>query len=341
MIKSIGVCLPDGTDPYDNLALEYGLLHAVRPGECILSLWRNRKAVVVGRNQDLALECRLEALAADGGCPARRLSGGGAVFHDLGNLNFSFLVREPDAAVGRQLAVIIEALASFGLHAERNGRNDLTIGGQKFSGSAFFREGVLHCHHGTLLVCTDEDAMARYLTPDTRKLRSKGIHSVRSRVVNLQTLCPALNIQNLRNALVSAFGQVYGLPPKPFSMERLDTSMIRAKSAELSSPEWLYGRKKAGLCRSGQEWFPWGVAELGIGIKRGAVDQVILYTDALDETLPQRLNALLQGLPWNKKKLTEAIRAETFEPGIADDLCRLLDRCFEQDKKRRETNEAL
>ena len=130
MLNTLYIATASGTNPYANLALEEALLNAVLPGECILYLWQNQNTVVIGRNQNSRRECRVEALERDGGFLARRLSGGGAVFHDLGNLNFTFLVHREDYSVPRQLDVILRAVQALGIQAEKSGRNDLTAGGR-------------------------------------------------------------------------------------------------------------------------------------------------------------------------------------------------------------------
>ena len=130
---------------------------------------------MIGRNQNCWKECRVSELEADGGHLVRRLSGGGAVYHDLGNLNFTFCMRKEDADVDRQLQVIIEAVASFGLTAEKTGRNDVAINGQKFSGNAFFDSKGCYYHHGTLLLNVDTTSMSRFLNPSKAKLQSKGV----------------------------------------------------------------------------------------------------------------------------------------------------------------------
>ena len=197
------------TDPFLNLAREEWLLFHAKEGDILLYLWQNERTVVIGRNQDAFTECDLAALERDGGHLARRLSGGGAVYHDLGNLNFTFLHRGAQD-VPRHLAVIRRALEVFGIRAEISGRNDLTAGGAKFSGSAYYRSGDFACHHGTLLVRTDLDALQRYLTPDRQKLAAKGVASVRSRVTDLTTLCPSLTVSALRKALEASFEIEYG-----------------------------------------------------------------------------------------------------------------------------------
>ena len=195
-----------------NLALEKYLTAHVADDEVILYLWQNRKTVVIGKNQNPWKQCRVEELLADGGQLARRPSGGGAVFHDLGNLNFSFCAKKENYDVDRQLEVILLAVRRIGIPAQKSGRNDLTAEGRKFSGNAFCETGEGCCHHGTIMVDVDSSMLERYLTVSPQKLASKGVDSVRSRVVNLREYRPELTVEDLSEALYQAFGQVYGLP---------------------------------------------------------------------------------------------------------------------------------
>ena len=180
MIRQLKLYRGEGYDPYRNLAVEQHLLETVEDGCCVLYLWQNQNTVVIGRNQNAWKECRTTQLQEDGGHLARRLSGGGAVFHDLGNLNFTFLVRDEDYDLDRQLSVIAVACQALGVGTERSGRNDLLAGSRKFSGSAFYHNMGRSYHHGTLLVNVDMDKLGRYLNPSPAKLRAKGVDSVRS-----------------------------------------------------------------------------------------------------------------------------------------------------------------
>ena len=212
MIDRLQLYTSDGLDPYRNLAIEQHLLETVEGGCCLLYLWQNANTVVIGRNQNAWAECRTTLLKNEGGHLARRLSGGGAVWHDTGNLNFTFLMRSEHYDLDRQLSVLQTACRLVGIETERSGRNDLLVNGRKFSGNAFYHHEGRSYHHGTLLVDVDTDRMSRYLSPSRAKLTAKGVESVRARVINLREQNPALTVDALKGAMIDAFSAVFRLP---------------------------------------------------------------------------------------------------------------------------------
>ena len=306
MIHGCRYVVTECTAPYDNLALEEHLLETVQPGEIILYLWQNRHTVVIGRNQNAWKEVRVPDLERDGGHLVRRLSGGGAVYHDMGNLNFTFLVSQDDYDVARQTEVILQAVRSFGIPAERTGRNDITVDGRKFSGNAFYKSGSNAYHHGTLLVHVDMDNLARYLNVPQQKLESKGVSSVRARVVNLQELCPALTIDELKDALILALGRVYGAAPSELPAFRIDGAKVAAGKAKFSAWDWIYGRP-IPFTWEGEARYAWGGIQLQLSVEAGRVKECAAYSDALDEELIRRLPGLLRGCLLNGAALAQTI----------------------------------
>ena len=137
MINTLKIYITKNTYPYHNLTVEEYLTTHVQSGEIILYLWQNQHTIVIGRNQNAWKECKVSELEADGGHVVRRLSGGGAVYHDLGNLNFTFCVQKDDYSVDKQLSVIVQAVHNLGAAVRKTGRNDITVEGRKFSGNAF------------------------------------------------------------------------------------------------------------------------------------------------------------------------------------------------------------
>ena len=175
----------DCTDPYVNLAAEEYLTMNAEEGVMTLFLWQNAHTVVIGKNQNPWRECNVEAIKRDNIYLARRMSGGGAVYHDLGNLNFTFIAKDGLFDIERQTDVILLACRLLGINAVKNGRNDLTVADKKFSGHAYFSSHGYNYHHGTIMMDVKGDDLSKYLNVSAAKLKSKGVASVRSRVTNL------------------------------------------------------------------------------------------------------------------------------------------------------------
>lgn len=323
MIQRIQLFRTDCTAPHRNLAVEQYLLETVPEDTCILYLWQNRHTVVIGRNQNAWKECRTTALEEDGGVLARRLSGGGAVFHDLGNLNFTFLVRKENYDLARQLGVIVEACRSMGIPAECSGRNDVLSDGRKFSGNAFYERRGRSYHHGTLLVDVDMSMMSRYLSPSAAKLKAKGVESVRSRVVNLRELKPDLTIDEMALRMEEAFQAVYGLTARRLDEADFDREHIDALTRRNGSWEWLYGRDLPCSLQCGAR-YAWGEIDLRLTVEEGFVTQAAVYTDAMDWRLASALEEAVTGSRFRLSDLQERLRQSTLDGQIAEDLCALL-----------------
>lgn len=313
-MEKLRYIISGGTDPYRNIALEEYLLLHTEPEECILYLWQNDKTVVIGYNQNAWKECRTEALEAEGGHLARRLSGGGAVFHDLGNLNFTFLARRASYSVERQTEVILRAVRSFGIDAVRTGRNDLAVDGRKFSGNAFYRTGDYCYHHGTILIGADKQEMSRYLNVSREKLQSKGVESVRSRVANLRQYEPSLTVERMQEALLTAFGEVYGGVPERIVPEMLPEEELNEGEKRFASWEWLYGRKLPFNFEVSRR-FAWGEVLVRLEISEGIIRNAAIWTDALDTELPRQAERALEGCRYRKQEIGRALAGLAQEDG--------------------------
>lgn len=326
MIQELLVCDHKTYDPHYNIALEKYLLETVAPGQCILYLWQNKNTVVIGRNQNAWAECRTGLLEQEGGTLARRLSGGGAVFHDLGNLNFTFLLRDEDYDVDRQLSVIQTALAGLGIRAEKSGRNDLLAAGRKFSGNAFFHSQGHAYHHGTLLVQVDQNKLQRYLTPPKAKLESKGIQSVRSRVVNLCELAPGLTCDDLRLHMRNALSQVYRLPVRELSLPPDAQEKILSFRQELGSWDWNYGQRLP-FTFACEERFSWGGIRLELQIEAGRIESINAFSDSMDWELTDILGIALQHCRFETEAMCQRlIKSLGQDDPVCADLCRLIRR---------------
>lgn len=268
-------------NPYMNLAVESRLLEEYAPNAVTLFLWQNERTVVIGANQNPYTECDVNALVADGGHLARRRTGGGAVYHDLGNLNFSFVADRRLYDVGRQMRVIQEALRHFGLETEVSGRNDITFEGRKFSGNAFGRTQWQALHHGTLLIKTDGERMARYLKVNQAKLQKHGVRSVASRVVNLSEVAD-ITAENCVPHLIDAFQSVYQNQARSVAFDALCDAKAQALCRHLQSDDYLYGRWR-NFCAVRSAQFAWGRVEVDLRIdeERGVICEAMVASDSL------------------------------------------------------------
>ena len=292
------------TNPYWNIAVENYL---VEHAECItLYLWRNRRTVVIGQNQNPFSEVNVEALEADGGYLMRRKTGGGAVYHDDGNLNFSFVVPKSLYDQRRQFAVIQRAVESFGLHTELSGRNDILAEGRKFSGNAFSKGRVNDLHHGTLLISGDMSDLARYLKPKPAKLQKHGVQSVRSRVVNLSELNPGITPDSIVPRLRAAFELEYsGNSEYSEYSEIIKRPEVRALYEQFASPEWKYGRWRTFTAQRSAQ-FDWGGVELSLTVDNDVITEVQLASDALDLAALDETRRLLTGADTKKRPPSES-----------------------------------
>ncbi len=235
------VIISSELDPYLNLAVENYLVNTAEKGDIGLYLWRNANTVVIGKNQNPFAECNVDIFLSDGGKIARRTTGGGAVFHDEGNVNFSFIIDKESYDIKRQLKVIIDALKNFGIEAEFNGRNDIITDGKKFSGNAFLNGNICCLHHGTVLIKLNAALMAKYLSVSKEKLYAKGVKSVESRIINLQTLNPNLDYIGLTKALIEAFQNEYGTAKKlDFEQLKVNKEVTNLRQ-KYSSDEYIFG----------------------------------------------------------------------------------------------------
>ena len=292
------------TDPYINLGYEEWMLDQLKPNEALFYLWQNQHTVVIGRNQNAFKECKVKQLEEAGGKLARRSSGGGAVYHDLGNLNFTFILPNEMYDVSTQLAVIIQALKACQIDAQFVGRNDIEVSGAKVSGNAFAKKGTHHLHHGTLLFNVNMSDLAKYLNVSTVKMQSKGVESVRKRVANLIEFNPSLSLSMLKTQLKKSFEEVYKTELQPLEMDIEHCQpMIDKYQSEAWKTNVIY-EFDAQL----HEKFSWGEVQAFFSVKQGVVDKVSIFTDSLDASLSSSLENVLVGVDYESRAFQEAIK---------------------------------
>jgi len=295
-------------DAYYNLALDEYLLNTLSEDDKILYLYVNEKAVIIGRNQNPWIECNLNQLNADGVQLVRRISGGGAVYHDSGNLNFSFICGEKNYDEAHQTWMILKALNEFGIEAETTGRNDIAVNGRKISGNAYCRRGKMYQRHGTLLISSDMSVFDRYLVVPKTKLVAKGVKSVRSRIMNLSEMNSEISVESLSKMLEKVYGENVGEVEKYILSEDAE-SEVRKIREKAESWQWRMGEAPAFDCVI-ENRFSFGTAQICLKVKNGLICECEIFTDSLDTALPERIRPLFLKLRFDKdeihKKLSES-----------------------------------
>jgi len=305
-------------NPWYNLSLEEYLLESVKEDEIILYLWQNENTVVIGRNQNAWKECAYQQLEEDGGKLARRLSGGGAVYHDLGNLNFTFIMNQKHYNLEKQNSVIIDALTKFNVKADFSGRNDMLIDGKKFSGHAYYSNNNKSYHHGTLMVNSDIDKLGYYLRPSEKKIKSKGIDSVRSRVINIADVNNEVTIEMLKQSMDESFCKVY--PGEcTYEIYELEVDPLIALYDKYSSWQWIYGQSPK-FDASYTERFTWGEIELDFSLKNGLITDANIYTDAMDVEIFDGLADSFKGAKFEKDEIKNIIAKTSINEEIKKEI---------------------
>lgn len=308
-MSSIKVFVAKEFDPWLNLATEDWLFRDMDPSHNVLFLWRNSPTVVIGRYQNPWKECDLEAMEHDGVKLARRQSGGGAVFHDLGNTNFTFMSNRDSYSKDRNNSIIIAALARLGIRAEASGRNDLLADGKKFSGSAFKLSSDRAFHHGTMLINTDMHSLGKYLTPDDDKLKSKGIRSVKARVTNLVDYNPDITHELLCSMIVDEFFNTYG---ESCAITELDYSTIgdiphlRSYYEKMKDWNWRYGKTPSFEYEISRR-FDWGRVSIHFDTRHGSIVHTKVFSDALASELIDAFTKALVDIRFDSQAILQAM----------------------------------
>jgi lipoate-protein ligase A len=317
------VIVSENGDGFFNLAMDEYTLELHRAGELggvTLYFYVNENAVIIGRNQNAWRECDTESMERLGVQLVRRHTGGGAVYHDKGNLNFSFIADERVYDKERQNRVVLSALSSLGITAELSGRNDILVSGRKISGCAYALSGTARGMHGTVLVNTDMTMLSRCLRPSKLKLRAKGISSVRSRVMNLTDEYP-VTTESVRDAVIEAFRSEYGDCGEPIFVRSADDAVRAYNGAgndgravslnELcvkhGSWEWRMGRSPVfdSMIEGRTDRFEY---QLLIKVKNGIVQSYDFYTDSIDPDAADELIGLLDGVRFTEEDIVRALQ---------------------------------
>ena len=271
----------NSNNPYYNLAFEEYMVRQ-RGINSAFFIWQNKPVVVIGKNQNAYDEVNIDYLEENDIALVRRISGGGAVYHDLGNINFTFIdltTKGVGFDFARFTAPVIKTLGKIGIKAQQEGRNDITIAGKKFSGNAQFRQGAKVMHHGTLLYNVDLENMVNVLNVNTEKMGAKGVKSVGSRVTNIcEHLAISLSLEEFKDLLIKNLKEELGIK---------DTMILKADDlAQVTSLcnnkymtwDWNYG-KSPDYNLKRQKRFPWGLIEVRLKVDQGIINNCKIYGD--------------------------------------------------------------
>jgi len=300
-------------DPAFNLVLEEYLYRNVGEGHPgYFLLWQNAPSIIVGRFQNTAQEVNRPFVEARGICVVRRISGGGAVYHDLGNVNYSFIVPNDEGApfdFARHARPVIDALAKLGVAAESGGRNDLLIDGRKFSGSAQHMDRRRLLHHGTLLFDSNLSVLEQALNVDEEKFTSKGFKSVRSRVTNILPMLPEpISVEEFIDALR---GSLSGTETVSLD-EAQHTEINRLRQEKYATWEWNWGASPEFTERKVRR-FPWGKVEALLNVQEGVIRQARFYGDYFGAENREEIEHALEGRLYREDAVRGALEGFPLE----------------------------
>lgn len=300
------------TDPHYNLALEEYVLTNCKDGETYFLLWQNEPSIIVGKHQNTVEEINSDYVKNNNIHVVRRLSGGGAVYHDLGNLNFTFIIsnsKENMFDFGKFTLPIVKMLKSYGVNAQLNGRNDLTIDDKKFSGnSQYIKNGKL-LHHGTLLFNSNLEDVQKSLMVSTDKIESKGIKSIRSRVTNIiEHMDNKINVLEFKDKLADYVKEnddhweAYSISDKNI------TEIKDLVDLKYNTWEWNYGESPQFNYKSSKR-FASGKLEVLLDIKDGKIKSCKFYGDFFsNESLP-KLEKSVVGKRYEKEEIYRTLNS--------------------------------
>ena len=325
-IKSMRYLINNSTDPYFNLAFDEYCLENIHSEEPYFFLWRNRPAVIIGLNQNAYGEVNLEYLNANGITLARRVTGGGAVYHDLQNMNYTIIGRNPSPQP------MVDALRQLGVPTELTGRNDIFVEGRKVSGYARRVAGNQEIIHGTLMYDVDLDTLQHVLDTPASKMKVKGISSVRSHVANLKEYLPQFKSLDELQAKLSEIlsggdgpllAQGSGYP----NQDVIDAEVRRIAAEKFATWEFIYGHSHEADFNYKKK-LPCGTVEASLRIDRGTITALTFSGDFLFDESSEDLAKKLIGLRYDKATLSAAIEkagaGKYFRSANASQICSLL-----------------
>lgn len=298
-------------DPAFNLAFEEYIFEKMDPEEDLFMLWQNDNAIIVGKYQNTIEEINLEYIKEKNIKVVRRLTGGGAVYHDLGNLNFTFITHKKDLSnFDFQFFIkkITQALDKLGITAEFNGRNDITINGRKFSGNSQYAKGGRILHHGTILFDSDKSIMQNALNVKTDKIESKGVKSVKSHVTNIiDHLDQKVSLQEFETVLLNALFEEISLEEIHLNRDAIE-AIEKIRDEKYNTWEWNFGKSPAFDLKK-EHRFSSGSVSLLIKATHSMIDDLHIYGDFFGNGDIKILEDALKGINFEEKAVRTALES--------------------------------
>lgn len=302
----------DMLDQTLNFALEEYALKHLSIDETYLMFYRMAPTVIVGRNQNTIEEVNMDYITKHEVTVTRRLSGGGAVYNDPGNLSFSFIAKDDGDSFNNYRKFtepMIRALQHMGVDAKLEGRNDLTVGGKKISGNAQFVTQGRIFSHGTLLFDVNLDNVSKALHPDKAKYESKGIKSVRSRVTNIREhLAEDLDIHEFKTQLLHYIFEGEDHVPEYTLTDEDWTNIINIAKRRYRNWEWVYGKSPEFNVQKAQR-FPGGRVDFRMNVKKGVIEQLSIFGDFFGVGDVHEFEKELIGVKYDPNVLSEKLRS--------------------------------
>ncbi len=298
------------TDPYYNLALEQYVFDSLSRDHTYFMLWQNDNAIIIGKHQNTLDEINASFVDQHQIKVARRLSGGGAVYHDMGNVNFTFIKdAEENATIDLSsfCVPVVKALATIGVNAAISGRNDMTIDGKKFSGNAQYIKEKRVMHHGTLMFNSNLNVLSQALNVSKDKLASKGVSSVKSRVTNIKaTLQDDLSLDHFKKVILNHMIEENQMIPYKLTPE--DETAIRKLMADrYSTWDWNYGQSPGYSLKKEKRIEGCGKVQLYLDIKKERIKGIQIRGDFFGANECSELENLLVNCPLTQEGLESAL----------------------------------
>ena len=295
-------------DIWKHLAMEEYLLEQLSPHQRILYLWQSDRAVVLGKNQNPWKECSISLINREGIKLARRLSGGGTVYHDPGNLNFTFLCHGKSYNFNHQIQIIISALKKIGVAVTLDKNHTLTVSGLKCSGNAFCMRKDKAFHHGTLLVCVNLNNLKRYLTQPEYTIKTRAINSKRAQIINLCDVVADISCNDIVKKICESVADFQG----SFSLIKdnfphLDRPRLQRLYKKYKSWDWIYANTpKFEICLnkviSGKNCM------LRLEVNKARITEIMIKAENLSTDCMRRLRNVVRGSQFNSQEIVYRIR---------------------------------